>query len=155
MKQWQTPVILILIALCLWLVFEPAGSDTASRKVIETEQAPAAIGPYSQAVQMGNTLWFAGQIGLDPETGDLAGSDISSQSEQVFQNLQAVGEAAGFTFADVVEVEVYLTDIGHYQTFNEIYATFFDGYKPARAVVEVSDLPRSALVEVKMTAVKP
>lgn len=153
MEQWKTPVILILAAVCLWLFFEPVRSKTESHEVIVSDAAPEAIGPYSQGIRSGNTLWFSGQIGLDPETGELSG-DIESQTRQVFRNLQAVGDAAGFSLGDVVAVEVYLADIGHYQAFNEIYAEYFEEDPPARAVVEVSELPRGALVEVKMTAVR-
>jgi 2-iminobutanoate/2-iminopropanoate deaminase len=103
---------------------------------------------------VGNTLYAAGQIGLVPETGELAGEDLESQTRQALNNLQAVLEEAGFTMNEVVSVDVYLKNLDDYSEFNEIYAEYFSESKPARAVVEVSRIPRDAKVEIKLEAVK-
>jgi 2-iminobutanoate/2-iminopropanoate deaminase len=131
-------------------------NDPQRRTIIQTENAPTAIGPYSQAVVVGNTLYAAGQIGLVPETGELAGDDLESQTRQTLDNLKAVLEAGGFSLSDsdVVSVDVYLDDLDNYTAFNEIYSEYFYDSKPARGVVEVSRIPRDAKVEVKLMAVK-
>ncbi|MCC7182466.1 MAG: RidA family protein [Rhodocyclaceae bacterium] len=116
------------------------------RTIISTPEAPAAIGTYSQAVKSGNTVYLAGQIGLDPKTGQLL-EGIEQQTERVFRNLAAVAKAAGGTLADAVKVTVYLTDLGHYARVNEIMAEHFAAPYPARAAVAVAALPRGALVE--------
>ncbi len=157
MKRWLTATAFILAGAVLWygLVYLPGPDGSGSDKtVIETDGAPAAIGPYSQGVVAGETLYLAGQIGLVPETGELAGDSLEAQVRQTFRNLRAVCEAGGFDFSDVVSVEVYLADLDDYETFNAIYREYFEGYRPARAVLEVSRLPRDALVEIKMTAVR-
>lgn len=155
MKRWLTATALVLAGAALWygLVYLP-GPEGADKTVIETERAPAAIGPYSQGVVAGNTLYLAGQIGLVPETGELAGETLEAQVRQTFRNLRAVCKAGGFDFSDVVSVEVYLADLDDYDAFNAIYREYFEGYRPARAVLEVSRLPREARVEIKMTAVR-
>ena len=117
-----------------------------SRIIVSTESAPAAIGTYSQAVRAGKTVYLSGQIGLDPETGQLAvGSE--AQIRRVFANLKAVAEAAGGSLADAVKLNVYLTDLAHFAKVNEIMATYFATPYPARAAVGVAALPRGALVE--------
>ena len=118
-----------------------------AKRIIHTEAAPKAIGTYSQAVRCGNTVYLAGQIGLDPATMELvAGS--GAQIERVFANLQAVAAAAGGGLGDVVKLNVYLTDLNNFARFNEIMATYFAEPYPARAAVGVASLPRGALVEV-------
>ncbi|MDZ7772470.1 MAG: Rid family detoxifying hydrolase [Balneolaceae bacterium] len=161
MRRWHYVVGFLLLGALLWLLLiklpgqgEPRVGEATPKTVVETDRAPEAIGPYSQGVIAGNTLYLAGQIGLVPETGELAGEGMEAQARQVFRNLQAVCEAGGFGFEDVVSVEVYLADMGHYEAFNKIYAEYFEGYRPARAVTEVSRIPRDALLEIKMTAVK-
>ena len=130
-------------------------SESRSLKtVIETEQAPAAIGPYSQGILAGNTLYAAGQLGMDPETGAMAGEDLESQTRQALDNLGAVLEAAGMGFGDVVSVDVFLSDIENFSAFNAIYSEYFTETLPARAVVEAARLPRDALVEIKLVAVR-
>lgn len=119
---------------------------------INTEKAPAAIGPYSQAVGVGPWLYVSGQLALVPGTGELAGSSIPDQARQALENLGQILASAGFALTDVVSVDVFLTDITQFAAFNEIYAAFFGGHKPARAVVEVKGLPRGARVEVKCVA---
>ena len=117
-----------------------------SRIIVSTENAPAAIGTYSQAVRVGKTVYLSGQIGLDPATGQLVeGSE--AQIRRVFANLKAVAEAAGGSLADVVKLNVYLIDLAHFAKVNEIMATYFAKPYPARAAVGVAALPRGALVE--------
>ncbi len=116
------------------------------KKIIQTLDAPAAIGTYSQAVRVGETVYLAGQIGLDPITMQLAES-TEGQIHRVFQNLRAVATAAGGSLDDVVKVNVYLTDLAHFPKVNEIMATYFRQPYPARAAVGVASLPRGAMVE--------
>jgi 2-iminobutanoate/2-iminopropanoate deaminase len=123
-----------------------------SLKVIHTQGAPAAIGPYSQAVQAGRWLFVSGQIGLNPAGGELVGDDFNEQARQALANLTSILYAAGFEIADVVSVDVFLTDMGRFSAFNAVYETVFSEHKPARAAVEVSALPRGAKVEIKCVA---
>ena len=116
------------------------------RQIISTPFAPAAIGTYSQAVKAGNTVYLSGQIGLDPASMQLV-EGIENQIHRVFQNLQAVAVAAGGSLADVVKLNVFLTDLGHFAKVNEIMAQYFSEPYPARAAVGVASLPRAALVE--------
>jgi 2-iminobutanoate/2-iminopropanoate deaminase len=124
------------------------------KKIIMTKNAPGAIGPYSQAVLAGNTLYISGQIPIDPATGEFAGSDIVSQTQQVFQNIQAILDEAGYGFENVVKMTVLLKDMGDFGAMNEVYATFFKGDFPARAAFAVAGLPRGALVEIETVACK-
>lgn len=121
-------------------------------KIIETKDAPAAIGPYSQAVQAGSFLFVSGQIGLSPETGEMVSNEFDHQARQVLENLEHILTAAGCELSDVVSVDVFLKDMGKFSSFNAIYEKFFSTHKPARALVEVSGLPRGALVEIKCVA---
>lgn len=150
--------ICLLSAYSLLLAAGAAGCnhspEPAARTVIETDRAPEAIGPYSQGILAGNTLFAAGQIGLVPETGQMAGEDLESQAVQALENLKAVVEAAGMTMDDVVEVQVFLTDINDFSLFNNIYSGYFTAAPPARAVTQASALPGGAKIEVKLTAVK-
>ncbi len=124
------------------------------KKIISTKNAPAAIGPYSQAVQAGNMLFASGQLGLVPETGDFVSADVKGQTEQAFKNIHAVLSEAGFTIDDVVKVTVFLADMGDFATVNEVYASQFKGDYPARSAVAVKTLPKNALVEIEIIAVK-
>ena len=117
-----------------------------SKTIIKTDAAPQAIGTYSQAVKAGNTVYLSGQIGLDPASMQLV-EGIENQIHRVFQNLQAVAVAAGGSLADVVKLNVFLTDLGHFAKVNEIMAQYFSEPYPARAAVGVASLPRAALVE--------
>lgn len=117
-----------------------------TKTIIKTEDAPQAIGTYSQAVKAGNTVYLSGQIGLDPSTMQLV-EGIDNQIHRVFQNLQAVTIAAGGTLANVVKLNVFLTDLGHFAKVSEIMAHYFKDPYPARAVVGVASLPRGALIE--------
>ncbi len=126
-----------------------------SKKVISTDKAPQAIGPYSQAIQVHNTLYLAGQIALDPQSGQLVEGGIEVQTHRVMQNLNAVLEEAGFNFNYVVQTQVFLSDLNNYTAMNAVYAKYFVESPPARAVVEAARIPRDALVEIMMVAQKP
>ncbi len=119
-----------------------------SRSIITTDKAPAAIGPYSQAVRTGNTVYFSGQIPLDPATGQMVEGDIALQARQVFVNLKAVAEAAGGSLEKIVRVGIYVTNLGHFATVNEIMSEYFQAPYPARSTIEVSALPKLADIEV-------
>ena len=125
-----------------------------TKRVISTDKAPKAIGPYSQAIQVNKTLYLAGQIALDPLTGKMVEDKIDIQTHRVMTNLEAVLSEAGFSFDDVVQTQVFLSDLNHYKPMNEIYAEYFSNKPPARAVVQAV-LPRDALVEIMMVAQKP
>ncbi len=120
---------------------------------IATNDAPKAIGPYSQAVRAGNLLFLSGQIPLDPAAGELVQGDFAVQARRVLENLKAVLAEAGATFANVTRATVYLTDLGNFQTLNGIYAEYFGDHKPARSTVGVASLPRGAAVEIDFIAV--
>lgn len=119
------------------------------KQIIRTHQAPKAIGTYSQAVKAGNTVYLSGQIPLVPETMEIVEGDIRAQVERVFMNLTAVAEAAGGSLADIVKLNVYMTDLSHFPVVNDIMARFFTEPYPARAVVGVAALPRGVAVEME------
>lgn len=121
---------------------------------IITDKAPAAIGPYSQAIQAGNTLYCSGQIPLVPGTGELVAGGIEEQSVQVMDNLNQVLTAAGFSLEMVVKTTIYLADMNHFAQVNEVYGRWFPGTAPARATVQVAALPKGALVEIDAIAVR-
>ena len=121
---------------------------------IHTPNAPAAIGPYSQAVQAGNMLFVSGQIPIDPATGEFAGADIATQTNQSLTNIKNILAAAGYTLNDVVKTTVLLADIADFAAMNAVYAEYFVENKPARAAFAVKDLPRGALVEIEAIAAK-
>ena len=125
------------------------------KKVIATDQAPKAIGPYSQAILVDGTLYLAGQIALDPSSGKLVEGGIEVQTRRVMQNLNAVLNAAVYQFDDVVQTQVFLSNLNHYKAMNSVYATYFDESPPARAVVEAARIPRDALVEIMKVAQRP
>jgi reactive intermediate/imine deaminase len=118
-----------------------------NKAVISTENAPAAIGTYSQAVKVNNTVYLSGQIPLDPETMTLVDDDISAEIKQVFKNLTAVCEASGGTLQDIVKLNIFLTDLGNFATVNEIMAQHFSEPYPARAAIGVKELPKGVGVE--------
>mgnify|MGYP003192134042 FL=1 len=124
------------------------------KKVIATTKAPAAIGPYNQAIQVGNMLFASGQLGLDPATGNFPEGGVKEQAIQSFQNVKAILEEAGFSINDVVKTTVFLADMADFAAMNEIYASQFEGDFPARSAVAVKTLPKNALVEVEVIAVK-
>ena len=122
------------------------------RKIIKTDNAPAAIGPYSQANAAGGFLFTAGQIPLDPETMEVVGETAAEQARLALTNAKNVVEAGGLTLDNVLKVTVFIRDMGEFAAINEVYQTFFSGEPPARSVVEVSGLPKDVLVEVEMIA---
>lgn len=128
-------------------------SAPVSGEVVFTERAPKPIGPYSQAIRVGNALFVSGQVPIDPETGKLVEGGIREQARRALENLRAIVEDAGFSMDDVAWVLVFLRDLGLYGEFNEVYSRYFKR-PPARAVVEVSGLPGGALVEVMAVAIK-
>ncbi|MEM1243810.1 MAG: RidA family protein [Pseudomonadota bacterium] len=125
-----------------------------TRKIIETATAPKAIGTYSQAVQIGDMLFLSGQVGLDPNTMQMVSDDVTEQCHQVFKNLIAVLHAAKYDVLDVVKLTVYLKDLNHFAAINEVMAMYFTTPYPARAAIEISRLPKDALVEIDAIAVK-
>ncbi len=124
------------------------------KKVIATKNAPAAIGPYNQAIQMGNILFASGQLGLIPATGVFPEGGVKEQTEQAFQNVKAILAEAGYSIDDVVKTTVYLADMADFAAMNEVYASQFSGDFPARSAVAVKTLPKNALVEVEVIAAK-
>jgi 2-iminobutanoate/2-iminopropanoate deaminase len=131
-----------------------------TRTIISTDQAPAAVGPYSQAVARDGLIYTAGQLGLDPATGKLVEGGIQAQTRQALTNLQAILQAAGAGLGDVLKTTVFLQDIGDFQAMNQVYATFFSGSSagggpPARSAVQVAALPLGALVEIEAVAALP
>ena len=121
----------------------------SNRAIISTPAAPAAIGPYSQAIKVGNTVWLSGQIPLVPGTTELVTGDISAQATQVFSNLAAVAEAAGGSLQNAVKINISLTDLEHFGAVNAVMAQFFQEPFPARACVQVAALPKGAQIEIE------
>ncbi len=126
-----------------------------ARTIVSTDQAPLAIGTYSQAVRVANTVYLSGQIPLDPASMQMVEGEMRSQVVRVFQNLQALAEAAGGTLADIVKLNVYLTDLSHFPLVNDVMASYFHEPYPARAVVGVAALPRAAPIEIDAIMVFP
>lgn len=124
----------------------------SSRSIISTDQAPKAIGPYSQGVRTGEALYLSGQIPLDPSTGEIVTGDIAAQTRRVFDNIKAVLEAAGASFGDVVRVGIYLTDLGNFAAVNDVMKQYFAEPYPARSTIGVAALPRGAAVEIDVIA---
>lgn len=124
------------------------------KKIIRTSKAPAAMGPYSQAVEKNGTLYVSGQVALDPDTGKLIEGDITAQTHQVLRNIKAVLEEAGYTFADVVKSTCYLDNIADFKAMNEVYSQYYTENHPARAAFAVKDLPLGALIEIETVAMK-
>jgi 2-iminobutanoate/2-iminopropanoate deaminase len=124
------------------------------KKVIQTNSAPAAIGPYSQAIDVGNLVYCSGQIPLDPASGQVLTGDVKAQTELVMKNIEAVLTAAGLTFQNVVKTTIFLTSMGDFQTVNEVYGRFFPEQPPARSTVAVAALPRGVNVEIEVIAAR-
>lgn len=122
------------------------------KKVISTDKAPAAIGPYSQAILVNGTLYASGQLGIIPETGEFA-EGITAQTEQVFRNIRAILEAAGLSMANVVKTTCFLADMSDFAAMNEVYSRQFEGAFPARSAVAVRTLPKNGLVEIEILAI--
>ena len=124
-----------------------------TKKVINTKQAPAPVGPYSQAIKAGNFLFLSGQVAFDPATGQLVEGDIKAHTRQVMENLKAVLTAAGSSFAGVVKSVIFLTDMGDFPVVNEIYGSYFGEEPPARSCIQVAGLPKNAPIEIEMIAI--
>ena len=124
------------------------------KKIFNTSKAPAAIGPYSQAVEMNNTLFVSGQIPINPETGKLVEGDITVQTDQVLRNIAAILNEAGYSFTDVVKSTCLLSDIANFKAMNEVYARYYTEKQPARAAFAVKELPMGALIEIETIAMK-
>ncbi len=130
----------------------PEMPESANKQIVATDRAPAAIGPYSQAVRAGGFVFLSGQIPLDPATGQMVEGDIEAQTEQVMKNLEAVLAAAGTSFGNVVRATIYLTDLGDFAKVNAVYGARFPNDPPARATVQVAALPKGARVEIDLVA---
>jgi 2-iminobutanoate/2-iminopropanoate deaminase len=126
--------------------------QNTQRTPISTSHAPAAIGPYSQAIRCGQLLYTSGQIALDPASGELVGDDVQAQTHRVLQNLQAVLNSGGTSLANVIKTTVFLSTMGDFQAMNAVYASYFGETAPARSTVAVAELPRKALVEIECIA---
>ena len=124
------------------------------KRIINSSKAPAAIGPYSQAVEINGTLYVSGQIPINPETGRLVEGDITEQTEQVFRNIAAILESAGYSFSDVVKSTCLLSDITNFKAMNEVYGKYYSSDQPARAAFAVRELPLGALIEIETIAAK-
>ncbi|MFP4088713.1 MAG: RidA family protein [Cyclobacteriaceae bacterium] len=133
---------------------ESTEAPAAERRVIRTDKAPEPVGPYSQAIMVGNTLYLAGQIAINPENGEMVTATIEEETRQVMSNLQAVLEEAGMSMEDVVKTTIYMTDLNNFGKANEIYGSYFNDSPPARVTVGVAALPRGANLEITMEAVK-
>lgn len=146
MNKIMSAVLLVSMFACL-----PA---YAQHERLHTDKAPAAIGPYSQAVRIGDMLFVSGQLPIDMETGQILDGDISEQTRLVFRHLTSILAAAGFTLQDVVKSDVFLRDLDDFAAMNTVYASFFPDHAPARATVEVARVPKDALLEIAIIAVK-
>ena len=124
------------------------------KKVINSKNAPAAIGPYSQAILVDKTLYASGQLGIDPQTGDFVAGGVKEQTEQVFCNIRAILTEAGFEMSDVVKTTCFLADMGDFAEMNAVYAEQFEGSFPARSAVAVRTLPKNGLIEIEVLAIK-
>jgi len=124
------------------------------KKIISTKNAPAAIGPYSQATEAGGLIFISGQLPVNPATGAMAAADIRAQTEAVLKNLEAILVAEGLTLANVLKTTVFMTDLGQFGQMNEVYGSFFPANPPARATIEVKALPKAALVEIEAVAAR-
>jgi 2-iminobutanoate/2-iminopropanoate deaminase len=124
------------------------------KKIIRTTKAPAAIGPYSQAVDMNNTLFVSGQIPINPDTGNIIDGDITMQTEQVFRNISAILEVAGYSFSHVVKSTCFLSDMSDFKAMNSVYAKYYTENQPARSTYAVKELPMGALIEIETIAMK-
>ena len=123
------------------------------KKIINTSNAPAPIGPYNQAIAVNNTIYISGQVCIDPSTGNLKNKDLQEETHQVMQNLKSILQEAGMNFNNVVKTTIFLTDMNRFSEVNEIYGKYFEGYFPARETVQVSALPKFVNVEISMIAV--
>ena len=124
------------------------------KKIISTQNAPAAIGPYSQAVEAGGLIFISGQLPIDPATGAMAPAEIKAQTEAVIRNLEGILKSEGLSLENVLKTTVFMADLGHFAAMNEVYGRFFAANPPARATIEVKALPKAALVEIEAVAAR-
>ncbi len=143
-----------ILLISLVLLVSGCAQRPSEKKIVSTDQAPAAIGPYSQAVQIGNRLYLSGQIGIPPGGGDLVAGGLEAEARQALENHTHILEAAGFSLSDVVQCQVFLKDMDQYPVFNEIYSEYFQEAYPTRAVVEAARIPKDARVEIMLVAEK-
>ncbi len=142
------PIFLCTISIASILIFSQEPIEM-KKEIISTENAPKAIGPYSQAVKAGNFMFISGQIPLDPKTGDLVLESIEDQAKQVLNNIKSICKAAGYSLDDIVKISIFLTDLGNFATVNEVMKEYFAEPYPARATVEVSGLPLGVNIEIE------
>ncbi len=150
----KNTLLTLMLALALHPTFAQKNKKTMEKQIILTNEAPQPIGPYSQAVLMGNTLYVSGQIALNPQTGIMEQADIKSETQRVMENLKAVLAAAGYAFEHVAKCTIYCTSLGDFAAINEMYGSYFPSNPPARETVQVSALPKGARVEISVVAVK-
>jgi 2-iminobutanoate/2-iminopropanoate deaminase len=157
-KDAVMKMIFLVVPVAVMLSFLACSHDDthtySAKEIISTQLAPEAIGPYSQAVRVGDFLFLSGQIPIDPETGEILTGNIGAQTEQVLDNLGAVLDAADMIYGDIVHCSVFLADLEDFTAMNEVYARYFSEDPPSRATVEVSRLPRDVRVEISAIAVK-
>ena len=146
--------LVFLVVFSILLIISGCESADKSKKIIQTDSAPEAIGPYSQAVQVGDIIYLAGQIAINPDSNKIVNGGIEEQTYQVLDNIKAVLNSAEFEMGDITKCQIFLTDMDNYPKINRIYATYFEKDFPARAVVEVSRLPKDVLIEIMVTAHK-
>lgn len=136
------------------ITIDPRTNNISMKKIISTQKAPAAIGPYSQAVEAGNTLYISGQIPIDPATGKIVEGGITEQTEQVFRNISAILDASGYSFSNVVKSSCFLASMADFRAMNEVYAKYYFENQPARSAFAVKELPLGAMIEIETIAVK-
>jgi 2-iminobutanoate/2-iminopropanoate deaminase len=151
LRRGRPPTLNVSVAFIVPVGFAVTIGDM--KKIISTNEAPAAIGPYSQAVRSGRFLFCSGQIPLDPKSGQIVAGDITAQTRRVLDNIAAVLRAEGLSFDHVVKTTIFLTNLGDFQTVNEIYGSYFKQNPPARSTVQVAGLPKGANVEIEVIAV--
>ena len=122
------------------------------KKIISTSEAPAAVGPYSQAIRIGNFVFCSGQIPLEPKTGEIVPGDVNAQTRRVMENIAAVLRAEGLNFGNIIKATIFLTNLADFQTVNELYGSYFESDPPARSTVQVAALPKAANVEIEVIA---
>jgi len=147
-------MVVLSLALLFAVCFSCDDDDQLTKEIIKSPDAPKAIGPYSQAVKVGNTLYCSGQIAIDPQTGELVTESIEAETKQVLDNLGAVLKEAGIDFSNVVRATVFMSDIENYGKINGVYAKYFTDNPPARAAVQVANLPKYVNVEISCIAAK-
>lgn len=147
MRRFLAVVLLLVVTLSL-----SACSNSGYKEVINSDQTPEAIGPYSQAIQAGDMIYTSGQIALDPATGEMVSPDIKAQTVQAMENLKNIIEASGSDLSRVVKVTLYIKDMNDFSAINDIYGSYFKYAYPARSCVEVSSLPKGALIEIEAVA---